>query len=276
MGSGPAPFSEIGKKVKDLLTKDYNFDQKFTLMMSHVGGLGLTTTGVKKDQLFIGDISTLYKSGNTTVHVKVDTDSNVSTTVMVNEIFPSMKTALSFKIPDHKSGKLDVQYLHYHATINSSIELTPAPLLELAASIGSKELSLGGEVGFNTASASFTKCNAGIDLNKQDFSASLILGDKGETLKASYIHMVDPINGTAVAAEMTHRFTTYENSFTIGGSQVLDPLTLVKARLSHNGKVAMLCQREWRPKSLVTLSAEFDPKAVNGPPRFGFALALKP
>ena len=34
--------------------------------------------GVKKDQLFIGDISTQYRSGKTTVDVKVDTDYNVS------------------------------------------------------------------------------------------------------------------------------------------------------------------------------------------------------
>jgi len=38
---------------------------------------GLIATGLKKDKLFVGDISTLYKSGNTTVDVKVDTYSNV-------------------------------------------------------------------------------------------------------------------------------------------------------------------------------------------------------
>ena len=38
---------------------------------------GLIATGLKKDQIFVGDISTLYKSGNTTVDVKVDTYSNV-------------------------------------------------------------------------------------------------------------------------------------------------------------------------------------------------------
>lgn len=95
-------------------------------------------------------------------------------------------------------------------------------------------------------------------------------------MKASYIHLVNPVNGTAVAAEMTHRFSTKENSFTIGSSHALDPLTVVKTRFSDNGKVAMLCQREWRPKSLVTFSAEYDSKANNVAPKFGLALALKP
>lgn len=59
--------------------------------------------------------------------------------------------------------------------MNSSIGLNPTPILELSAAIGSKDLSLGGEVGFDTASASFTKYNAGISLNKPDFSAALLL-----------------------------------------------------------------------------------------------------
>uniref|UniRef100_A0A2P2LD22 Uncharacterized protein n=1 Tax=Rhizophora mucronata TaxID=61149 RepID=A0A2P2LD22_RHIMU len=37
----------------------------------------LTATGLKKDQIFVGDINTLYKSGNTTVDVKIDTYSSV-------------------------------------------------------------------------------------------------------------------------------------------------------------------------------------------------------
>lgn len=277
MGNGPAPFSDIGKKTRDLLNKDYNFDHKFTLLMQSPGGMGVTATGWKKDQIFFGDVSTLYKSGNTTVDLKLDTHSNVSTKVTAHDILPCTKVACSFKIPDHKSGKLDVQYLHPHAAIDSSIGLNPTPLLELSAAIGSKDLSLGGEVGLNTASASFTKYNAGIGINKPDFSVAVLLTDKGETLKASYIHSVNPpYGGTTVAAELTHKFNTYENSFTIGSAHVVDPYTMVKTRFSNNGKFAMLCQREWRPKSLITVSGEYDPKANNGATKLGLALALKP
>lgn len=71
--------------------------------------------------------------------------------------------------------QLDVQYLHPHAAIDSSIDLNPAPQLELSAAIGSKDVSMGAEVGFNTTSASFSKYNAGITFNKPDFSATLML-----------------------------------------------------------------------------------------------------
>ena len=71
--------------------------------------------------------------------------------------------------------QLDVQYRHPHAVIDSSIGLNPSPQLELSATVGSKDLYLGAEIGFNTASASFTKYNAGVAFNQPDFSAALIL-----------------------------------------------------------------------------------------------------
>lgn len=270
----PSAYSDIGKRARDLLTKDYNFDHKFTLSVPSSAGVGLTATGVKKDQIFIGDISTQYRSGNTVVDVKVDTYSNVSTKVTVEEALPGIKAALSFNIPDHKSGKLDVHYNNYHAAVNSSIGLNPTPVLDFNAAIGNKDISLGGEVSFDTGSASFTKYNAGISLNKPDFSAALILMDKGQTLKASYFHTLNP--STAVAAEMTHRFSSYENRFMIGSSHTVDPMTSVKTRFCDDGKVGMLYQREWRPKSLVTFSAEYDTKAADAASKFGIALALKP
>lgn len=71
--------------------------------------------------------------------------------------------------------QLDVQYVHPHATLNSSIGLNPTPLLDLSATIGSQTVCLGGEVGFDTASSLLTKYNAGIGFNKPDFSAALML-----------------------------------------------------------------------------------------------------
>ena len=44
---------------------------------------GFTATGLKKDEVFVGDINTLYKGKNTVVDVKVDTYSNVRREVLV-------------------------------------------------------------------------------------------------------------------------------------------------------------------------------------------------
>ncbi|KAL8467794.1 hypothetical protein ACS0TY_031145 [Phlomoides rotata] len=309
MGKGPAPFSEIGRRARDLLTKDYNYDQKFSLSIPNPHGMGFTANGVQKGQIFVGDIRSVYRNRKTTVDVKVDTYSSVSTKVTY-DVGPGTKAAISFSVPDHKSGKkygdlqvstrvtcvvvprtkaaisfsfpnhksdkLDVDYLHHHAAIHSSIGLNPSPRLEVSAAIGLKDVAIGGEIGFDTSSSSFTKYNAGISYNKPDFSAALILTDKGQTVKASYAHLVNPSTGTEVAAEMTHRLSSLKNSFSIGSAHKVDSKTLVKTRFSDNGKIAVLSQREWRPKSLVTFSAEYDTKAVDTAPKFGLDIALRP
>lgn len=71
--------------------------------------------------------------------------------------------------------QLDVQYVHPHAMLHSSIGLNPTPLLDLSANIGSQTVCLGGEIGFKTASSLLTKYNAGVGFNKPDFSAALML-----------------------------------------------------------------------------------------------------
>lgn len=79
-----------------------------------------------------------------------------------------------------------------------------------------------------------------------------------------------------MAAEIAHRFSKNENTFTVGGLYELDTLTTVKARLNNHGKLAALLQHEWRPKSLVTLSGEVDTKSLDKTAKIGLALALKP
>lgn len=79
-----------------------------------------------------------------------------------------------------------------------------------------------------------------------------------------------------MAAEIAHRFSKNENTFTVGGLYELDTLTTVKARLNNHGKLAALLQHEWRPKSLITFSGEVDTKSLDKTAKIGLALALKP
>ncbi|CAF2331681.1 unnamed protein product [Brassica rapa] len=137
--------------------------------------------------------------------------------------------------------QLDVQYVHPHAMLHSSIGLNPTPLLDLSANIGSQTVCLGGEIGFKTASSLLTKYNAGVGFNKPDFSAALML-IKGRVYEGLTPHTVNPT--TSVGAELIRHFSSHDNSFTIGSSYSLDPFTTVKARLSNNGKAGMVVQSE--------------------------------
>ncbi|KAJ9672774.1 hypothetical protein PVL29_026125 [Vitis rotundifolia] len=51
MSKGPGPFTDIGKKAKDLLTRDYISDQKFTFSTYSNAGVSIVSIAVKKEGL---------------------------------------------------------------------------------------------------------------------------------------------------------------------------------------------------------------------------------
>ncbi|KAK1291947.1 Mitochondrial outer membrane protein porin 5 [Acorus calamus] len=276
MSKGPGLFSDIGKKARDLLTKDYNYDQKFSVSSTSEAGLGLTSTTVKKGGLYTGEVGLLYKYRNTNVDLKVDAASNVCTTLTFNEVLPSTKAIASFRAPDFNSGKAEMQYFHEHASFTTAVALSKSPTIDASATIGAQGIAFGVEAGFNASSKNLTKYTAGISMAKPDSSSAIILADKGDVLKISYLHYLGEKQRSALVGEITRRFSTNENTFTAGGSHAIDPQTTFKAKLNNHGKLGALLQHELKPKSLLTLSGEFDTKALEKYPKFGLSLAIKP
>ncbi|PIM99988.1 Porin/voltage-dependent anion-selective channel protein [Handroanthus impetiginosus] len=276
MGKGPGLYTDIGKRARDLLYKDYNSDQKFTVTTYSPTGVTITSTGTKKGELFLADINTQLKHKNITTDIKVDTGSNLLTTITVDEPTPGLKTILSFRVPDQRSGKLELQYLHDYVGISSSVGLTANPIVNFSGVLGNNQLAVGSDVSFDTKEGALTKLNFGASFTNTDLIAALTLNDKFDTLSGSYYHVMSPLTNTAVGAEVTHSFSTNENTITVGTQHALDPLTTVKARVNNYGKASALIQHEWRPKSLITVSTEVDTKAIDKSAKFGLALALKP
>ncbi|KFK25745.1 hypothetical protein AALP_AA8G154100 [Arabis alpina] len=276
MAKGPGLYTEIGKKARDLLYKDYQGDHKLTVTTSSETGVVITTTGINKGNLFVGDVATQVKNKNFTADLKVATDSSLLTTLTYDEAAPGLKTILSAKLPDQKSGKLELQYLHDYAGICTSVGLTANPTVNFAGVVGTNILALGTDASFNTETGNLKHLNFGLSFTKDDLIASLNLNDKGEKLNASYYHIVNPLTNTVVGAEVNHNFSTNQNTITVGTQHALDSLTTVKARVNNAGVANALIQHQWRPKSFVTISSEIDSKAIEKTPKVGIALALKP
>lgn len=95
-------------------------------------------------------------------------------------------------------------------------------------------------------------------------------------MRASYLHHLDHLNGGAVVGEINRRFSTNENTLTVGCSYVINPQTLVKAKLNNHGDLGALLQHEVTPKSFLTISGAFQTQALERSPEFGLALSLRP
>lgn len=105
---------------------------------------------------------------------------------------------------------------------------------------------------------------------------SFLRGDKGDSMKVSYLHQLERLNGGVVVGEISRRFSTNENTLTVGCSYVVDSQTVLKAKLNNHGNLGALLQHELTRKSFLTISSAFETKDLDKSPKFGFTLLLKP
>ncbi|KAK4368707.1 hypothetical protein RND71_012499 [Anisodus tanguticus] len=272
---GPGLFSDFGKNAKDILTKDYSHNQKFTIASRADAGIDLTSTLVRKGGLSSGGVAAKYKYKKTILGVRFNTQSNISTTLTISDVLPSTKAIASWKLLDYSSSKIEVQYFYEHACFTTAVgSLSKSPALDISAAIGTPHVAFGTEASYSLASGNFTKYNAGVSLKKPNFSASVILTDKGDAVRASFLHHLgQQKRGTAVG-EIARKFSTNENTSTVGCSYSVNPQTVVKAKLNNHGNLGALVQHKLKSKSFLTLCGNFD--TMEKIPKFGVMLSLMP
>uniref|UniRef100_A0A9I9EB86 Uncharacterized protein n=1 Tax=Cucumis melo TaxID=3656 RepID=A0A9I9EB86_CUCME len=156
----PPPFRS---HLFHLLYKDYQSDHEFTVTTYTAGGVAISSTGVKKGDIFLVDVSTQLKNNNITTDVKVGTHSNVHTIVTIDELAPGLKTIFSFRVPNQRFASLltiggdrddfsiphscpqkysspsvkidlqvELQYQHEYAGRSTGIGLTASPIVNFA------------------------------------------------------------------------------------------------------------------------------------------------
>lgn len=87
---------------------------------------------------------------------------------------------------------------------------------------------------------------------------------------------MSPLTNTAVGAELSHTFSSNENTLTIGTQHALDPVTLLKAKVNNYGRASASIQHDWSPKARFSLVGEVDTAAIQKSAKVGLACVLKP
>ncbi|KAK2664877.1 hypothetical protein Ddye_003451 [Dipteronia dyeriana] len=255
------------KEAKDFLSKD------------HVKGCSTTTvltfsSAIENGRLSNSKIAAKYAYKNATVDVIVDSKSNLSATIGFHgQFLPSTKTIATLKLPDYSSSKLEFQYLYKHNALVTSLLLSQSPLISLSATIGNPTMALRMKAVCKTGHG-FTNYDAGIHAANHNFNASIILANKCDLLKASYVHRFHQPMKISVGAEITRRFSTKENTFTVTGSCKVDQMTTLTARANNHGKLNTILLHKIRRKFSLSISGEFNTRALDKVPRIGLALAL--
>lgn len=271
----PLLFSNFGKKPLDLVEAGYSKDHKFSISTCSTTGAKLTSSAVKRGQLSTASVAAQYKYKDATINVIVDSKSPISTTLTLSRKFlPSLNTSASLKLPKYDSSTLQAQYFHKYAALATSFSLHHTPKIQLSASAGTSTLAFGIQTKYEIASRQFREIDAGFSMTKPNYDASITMGNKGDFLRASYIHYFDHKKKVAAAAVISRRFSKKENALTVGGSWIMDNITTVKARVDDRGKIMMLLKYGIKSKSCLTIASEFDAKSLNKIPGIGLACSL--
>ena len=98
--------------------------------------------------------------------------------------------------------------------------------------------------------------------------------NKGDFLRASYIHYFDHERKVAAVAVIGRTLSRKENAFAVGASWIMDDLTTIKARFDSRGKLVTVLRHKIKPKSYFTISGEFEPKALDKTPEIRLGLSL--
>ncbi|KAK7388977.1 hypothetical protein VNO78_23808 [Psophocarpus tetragonolobus] len=245
MSTCPGIYSDIGKKAKDVLHKDYS------------------------------NLSPIH------FHYQF-MDYNVDLSCKLDEIVPGFKSVFKCTIPD--SGKVELQHLTNYTGITGCIGLEGNlekgfdPGVNLSGLIGTNILSLGAHVAFDLPTRTISKLNAGLGLNTPFLVASMTMHDSFDILKASCYHEVNPLTKTAIAAEVKHSLSMGETSATIGAQHAFFPQTLVKARFDTFGKAGALIQQGFWERCFISMAGEVEFRTSDNTlhPKIGVSVALRP
>ncbi|KAJ0728670.1 putative Porin domain superfamily, eukaryotic porin/Tom40 [Helianthus annuus] len=147
--------------------------------------------------------------------------------------------------------------------------LNQAPTVGVSTTIGTLTIAIGATAAYEIFTSKLISFAVGINFNRQDSTASLVLGDNGDTLRALYRYRFDVLKKTAAAMEITRRLSANEG-------YVFGDQTMVNVKFDSCGKLGAILQRKIIPRSFVSLSSELDMKALHKTPKFGLSLVLKP
>lgn len=173
----PAPaFVDIGKATRDLL-KEGVTNPKVSYTGATSSGVAFTATAVQKADKVDATLKASYATKKYSADATYDPSNKISVNAAFSDLAPGVKVLASVVLPDVASAKLGLEYANPYVNLKSSLGLTSAPVVDLAAATGYKSFILGGDAAYDTAKSVVTKYNLGVGYNAPDYQ---VRGDDGD------------------------------------------------------------------------------------------------
>jgi len=278
----PPQFDDLGKSVKNLFKKKYDYGNSMKTSHKTASGVTLDNTAVFADSIS-GRVKGTYKDETFgDIETEVATRGNLSGKVSLKKLADGLNVALKGNVnaDSQLTAGVDMTYAQEFFACSSKISVAKTAGIDLAGTIGFDGLSVGGQVKLDVSAAAqeFVDFNVGFQYDTSDLSCTLKTQKKGDVIAASAFHTVNP--GYKVGGEFLYSpYASADKQYklTIGSDYKLDDDTNIKAKLDTLGVFATAIEHKLtKPNVKLGLAASFNRASKNAivADKFGLTVTL--
>jgi len=290
----PGLFGDLGKRVNDLLTKDFPSEKQ----ENKLSWKGKTTNDVtvettfsqRKDGSILGTFAPKYKhkDWNTTFSADINTRKEDKAEVAVEDLLSveGLKTTVTgLSRRSENFGTAAVEFKHELATVTASVDFGKAAgsTVKASAVIGSQGIALGasseyffgGESELKDLTTVLSYASSDFDITAFGRIQSLNDEDKNE-LGATYFHKINPDWHVGAEAIFETANVDAKPKLTFASQYQLNNDTTLKGKFDTSGKLGLSYQQKYNRNAKITISSTIDTNNLSGKnsSTFGFSLSL--
>jgi len=292
-------FKDLGKRVSDLLTKDFPSDkreQKAEWKSTTPTGVklefNLTTKEDRDGVKTVGAVKNeySYRPWATTFTGELNTDREVKLEAGVQDkLVKGLKNIFTLESKAKKGGleyfeSFGAEYRHEHVSATASAEFGKATENAIKASlvVGTQGIAIGTSAEYvrrDTTELKELKSSVSYSSDEFDVVAyGKVNAKKSTEVGATYFHRInsDFAVGTEIKFDVTTKDSDKKPTLAFGSTYRFHPDATVKARFDTDGKLALSYAHQVNPTAKLLVSATIDtnePSSKQGT-QFGFTLSL--
>ncbi|XP_030768050.1 voltage-dependent anion-selective channel-like isoform X2 [Sitophilus oryzae] len=279
----PPPYSDLGKKAKDVFNKGYHFGLiKLDCKTKSSSGVEFSTGGTSNQESgkVFGSLETKYnvKEYGLTFTEKWNTDNTLSTDFTVKDQgLEGLKLGACLDFAPHtgqKTGNVKAAFQNPQVAINADAEYTPeGPKVLGSVVLGYQGWLAGAQAGYDINNNKLTKNNFALGFSSGDFTLHTNVDD-GQEFGGSIYQKINPSLETGISLNWSSGSSN--TKFGIGAKYDLDKDAAVRFKVNNASQIGLGYQQRLREGVTLTLSTLIDGKNFNqGGHKIGLALELE-
>ncbi|XP_076250419.1 voltage-dependent anion-selective channel-like isoform X3 [Rhynchophorus ferrugineus] len=283
----PPPYSDLGKKAKDVFNKGYHFGLiKLDCKTKSSSGVEFSTGGTSNQESgkVFGSLETKYKvkEYGLTFTEKWNTDNTLSTDLSVQDQgLQGLKLSACLDFAPHtgqKTGNVKTAFVNNQVAINADADFTPdGPKVTGSAVVGYQGWLAGYQAGYDINNSKLTKSNFALGFTSGDFTLHSNvdwISDDGQEFGGSIYQKINPKLETGITLNWSSGSSN--TKFGIGAKYDLDKDASVRFKVNNASQIGLGYQQRLRDGVTLTLSSLIDGKNFNqGGHKIGLALELE-